>query len=190
MRKIILSTVVVAISATLLSATTDKEIKQEAKAAIMKMGKTLKMHMQQNMKAGGPAQAATFCSEKARSIAKKVNDSYEKGVSVKRISLKYRNPADKPTADEAKVLKELHTAFDAEKELPKMVVKEVGKNHYKVYKPIFINKGVCLTCHGAGDVKDEDAYKLIKAKYPNDKAVGYKKGDLRGAFVVDIDKGV
>jgi len=188
MKKIILSTVVVAMSATFLSATTNKEIKQEAKAAIIKMGKTLKMHMKQNMKAGGPTQAATFCSDKARGIAKKVNASYEKGVTVKRISLKQRNPADKPTADEAKVLQELHTAFEAKKAVPKMVVKEISKNHYKVYKPIFINKGVCLTCHGVGDVRNEEAYKLIKAKYPNDKAVGYKKGDLRGAFVVEIIK--
>jgi len=188
MKKIILSTVVVAMSATFLSATTNKEIKQEAKTAIMKMGKTLKMHMKQNMKAGGPVQAATFCSDKARGLAKKVNASYEKGLHVKRISLKYRNPSDKPTADEAKVLKELHTAFNTKKAVPKMLVKEVGKNHYKVYKPIFINKGVCLTCHGVSGVKDEKAYKLIKAKYPNDKAVGYKQGDLRGAFVVDIVK--
>jgi len=188
MKKIILSTVIIAMSATFLNATTNKEIKQEARTAIMKMGTTLKMHMKQNMKAGGPVQAAAFCSEKARGLAKKVNANYKKGLSVKRISLKYRNPGNKPTADEAKVLQELHTAFNAKKAVPKMVVKEVGKNHYKVYKPIFINKGVCLTCHGAGNVRDEKAYKLIKAKYPNDKAVGYKKGDLRGAFVVDIVK--
>ena len=61
MKKIRLSTVVVAMSATSSSATTNKEIKQDAKAAIMKMGKTLKMHMKQNRKAGGPVQAATFC---------------------------------------------------------------------------------------------------------------------------------
>jgi len=188
MKKIILSTVAVAMSATLLSATTNKELKQEAKNAIMKMGKTLKMHMKQNMKAGGPTQAAAFCSNEARGIAKKVNAGYEKGTSVKRISLKYRNPADKPTADEAKVLQELHTTFDANKTVPKMFVKEVSKNHYKVYKPIFINKGVCLTCHGMDDVRDDNAYKLIQAKYPDDKAVGYKNGDLRGAFVVDIVK--
>jgi len=188
MKKIILSTVVVAMSATFLSATTNKEIKQEAKVAIMKMGKTLKMHMKQNMKAGGPVQAAAFCSQKAKEIEKEVNASYKKGIHVKRISLKYRNPADKPTADEAKVLKELHATFDAKKTLPKMVVKEVGKNHYKVYKPIIINKGVCLICHGTNDVRDPEAYKMIKTKYPHDKAVGYKMGDLRGAFVVDIVK--
>ncbi len=188
MKKIILSTVAVAMSATLLSATTNKEIKHEAKNAIMKMGKTLKMHMKQNMKGGGPIQAATFCSQQARGIAQKVNNSYKKGVSVKRISLKYRNPANKPAKDERDVLKELHTTFDAKKALPKMVVKKVSTNHYKVYKPILINNGVCLKCHGVGAVRNEKAYKLIKSQYPNDKAIGYKKGDLRGAFVVDIIK--
>lgn len=188
MKKIILSTVIVTLSTTFLSATTNQELKQEAKTAIMKMGKTLKSHMKQNMKAGGPVQAAKFCSQKAKEIEKQVNASYEKGIHVKRISLQYRNPADKPTADEAKVLQELHATFNAKNAVPKMIVKEVGKNHYKVYKPIFINKGVCLTCHGTSDVRDPQAYKMIQVKYPHDKAVGYKMGDLRGAFVVDIVK--
>jgi len=188
MKKIILSAIVVASSATFMNATTNKEIKQEAKTAIMKMGKTLKMHMKQNMKAGGPTQAAVFCSNKASGIEKQINESYTKGISVKRISLKYRNQLNKPTEDESKVLKGLHTKLDSNKKIPQMVVKEVSKNHYKVYKPIFIDNSACLKCHGVNGVKNEKAYKLIKAKYPNDKAIGYKKGDLRGAFVVDIVK--
>ena len=187
MKKIALSMMLVA-SATLLSAATNKEIKQEAKAAMMKMGKTLKTHMKQNMKAGGPIQAAKFCSEDASKLVAQVNKSYKKGVSARRISLKYRNPEDKPTADEAKVLEEIQADVKAGKKVPKMIVKEISKNSYKVYKPLFINKGVCLTCHGDAQTRDAQAYKLIKAKYPNDKAVGYKKGDFRGAFVVTIVK--
>ena len=175
-------------SASLLNATTNKEIKQEAKSAIMKMGGTLKSHMKQNMKAGGPLQAAGFCLQEASEIAKKVNSSYPKGVSVKRISLKYRNPANKPTADEAQVLKAIQTNVNAHKTVPKMIVKKLAKNSYKVYKPIFMNKGVCLTCHGDATVRNPEAYKLIQAKYPHDKAIGYKKGDFRGAFVVTILK--
>ena len=187
MKRIVLAIMLLA-SASLLSATTNKEIKQEAKSAIMKMGGALKSHMKQNMKAGGPTQAAGFCLDEASGIAKKVNASYPKGVSVKRVSLKYRNPADKPTADEAKVLEQIQSDVNAQKKVPKMIVKELSKNSYKVYKPIFINKGVCLTCHGDAQTRDPEAYKLIKAKYPNDKAVGYKKGDFRGAFVVTIVK--
>lgn len=175
-------------SATLLSAASNQEIKQEAKAAMMKMGKTLKSHMKQNMKAGGPMQAATFCSSEASTLAKQVNESYPKGISAKRISLKYRNPEDKPTADEAKVLEQIQADVTAGKKVPKMIVKEIAKNSYKVYKPLFINKGICLTCHGDAQTRDPEAYKLIKEKYPNDKAVGYKQGDFRGAFVVTIIK--
>jgi len=187
MKRIVLPIMLLA-SASLLSAATNKEIKQEAKSAIMKMGGALKSHMKQNMKAGGPVQAAGFCLDKASGIAEKVNAEYPKGISVKRVSLKYRNPADKPTADEAKVLEQIQSDVNAHKAVPKMIVKEVSKNSYKVYKPIFIKKGVCLTCHGDAQTRDPEAYKLIKAKYPNDKAVGYKKGDFRGAFVVTIVK--
>jgi len=187
MRKIVLAITLVA-SATLLSATTNKEIKLEAKTAIMKMGKTLKSHMKQNMKAGGPLQASKFCSEDASKLVQKVNRSYKNGISVKRISLKYRNPADKPTADESKVLKQIQNDVKAHKAIPKLILKQISKNRYKVYKPLFIKKGICLTCHGDANTRDPEAYKLIKAKYPHDKAIAYKKGDFRGAFVVEIVK--
>ena len=187
MKRIVLPIMLIS-SVSLLSAETNKEIKQEAKSAIMKMGGALKSHMKQNMKAGGPVQAAGFCLEKASGIAKKVNAEYPKGVSVKRVSTKYRNPANKPTADEAKVLEQIQSDVDTNKTVPKMIVKEVSKNSYKVYKPIFMSKGICLSCHGDAQTRNPEAYKLIKAKYPNDKAIGYKKGDFRGAFVVTIVK--
>jgi len=187
MKKIALSMMLVA-SVTLLSATTNKEIKQEAKSAIVQMGKTLKTHMKKNMKAGGPIKAAKFCSQKASMLAAEVNKSYKNGVSVKRISLKYRNQANKPTADETKVLEQIQADFVAGKKVPKMIIKEISKNSYKVYKPLFIKKDICLACHGDVKTRDLEAYKLIKAKYPNDKAIGYKKGDFRGAFVVTIVK--
>jgi len=187
MKKIIVSMILVS-SVTLVSAAANQEIKQEAKAAIMKMGKSLKMHMKQNMKSGGVEKAAAFCSSEATELSKKINATYKEGVSVKRISLKYRNPAAKPAKDEAEVLEAIERDIKAGKKVPPMIVKEIAKNSYKVYKPLYMDKGVCLTCHGSAEVRDEKAYKLIKEKYPNDKAVGYKKGDFRGAFVVTIIK--
>ncbi len=187
MKKIALA-IMLLISTSLLNAVTNKEIKQEAKSAIMKIGGALKSHMKQNMKDGGPAQAAAFCLEEASGIAKKVNANYPQGVSVKRVSLKYRNPSNQPTVDETKILKQIQSDVNAGKAVPKMIVKELTKNSYKVYKPIFINKDVCLACHGDVQTRNPEASKLIEAKYPHDKAVGYKKGDFRGAFVVTIMK--
>ena len=40
----------------------------------------------------------------------------------------------------------------------------------------------CLTCHGS-NIKPELAAK-INSLYPEDKATGYKAGELRGAFTI------
>ncbi|WP_457748344.1 Tll0287-like domain-containing protein [Sulfurimonas sp.] len=186
MKRIVLPMMLVGV--TFLNASTNQEIMAEGKAAIMKMGKTLKSHMKQNMKAGGPVQAAQFCSQEAVKIEKDVNKTYKKGIHVKRISLKYRNPQNKPTADEAKVLQQMQKEYKAGKKIAPMIVKQVATNEYKVYKPIFIAKNVCLVCHGDVATRSEAAYKIIHKKYPHDKAIDYKKGDLRGAFVADIVK--
>ena len=42
--------------------------------------------------------------------------------------------------------------------------------------------GLCLQCHGTA-IAPELAEKLSEL-YPEDKATGYREGDMRGAFVV------
>jgi len=186
MKKVLITSILV--GTTLLNATTTKEIKLEAKSAIMKMGKTLKSNMKKNMKQGGAIQAAQFCTQKATKLETKINSTFRDGLSVKRVSLKYRNPANKPTADEKAVLAKIQNDLQNNRKVPKMIVKQLSANSYKVYKPIFIAKKVCLKCHGDITTLSKGAYKVIKSKYPHDKAVGYQIGDLRGAFVVSITK--
>jgi nitrate reductase cytochrome c-type subunit len=160
----------------------------EAKQAIMKLGKTLKGEVVKNMKKFGPQSTAYYCYKNAVAITKKINSTYPKGVTVKRISLKVRNKNNYPASqDEVSMLKKLETKVKEGKKLPKLIVEKISNNHYKVYKPIFVAKK-CLTCHGDAKHRNKDAYKTIKEKYPNDKAIGYKVGDLRGAFVADIIK--
>ncbi len=187
MKKILV--VLFALIATLsLQADNNKEIKMEAKAAIMKLGKTLKGEVMKNMKAHGPQSTAYFCYKNAKNLTDKINKTYPSGISVKRISLKARNKNNYPTSkDEIEMLKKLEAKTKAGEKLPKLIVEKISKNHYKVYKPIIINKK-CLVCHGDEKHRNKDAYKTIKSKYPNDKAIGYKVGDFRGAFVADIVK--
>lgn len=42
--------------------------------------------------------------------------------------------------------------------------------------------GLCLQCHGTA-INPEVSAKLNEL-YPHDKAVGYREGDIRGAFLV------
>ncbi|MFT7859928.1 MAG: DUF3365 domain-containing protein [Sulfurimonas sp.] len=165
--------------------TEQNAVKQGQKSTKMLM-KILGSNMKKHMKQGGPMEALDFCSQEAYNLTESVNKKLPQGVSVKRVSLKTRNPLNTPSADEAKVLKELKQLQKEGKPLPKSVVKKTGQNSFKFYKPLVINKGVCLACHG--DVKDGKLKTEILNRYPEDKAMHYKMGDLRGAVVTTIKK--
>jgi len=50
-------------------------------------------------------------------------------------------------------------------------------------RPIIIG-AACLKCHGNEEKISGEVKELIVKKYPDDKAVGYKNGDLRGAVSI------
>ena len=56
-------------------------------------------------------------------------------------------------------------------------------------KPIVLNDQMCLRCHGTPlqDIGAAD-WAMLQAAYPQDKATGYKTGDLRGMWVVKLPK--
>ncbi len=146
--------------------------------------KTLGKNMKKKMKDGGVTKALDFCSNEAYTLTEKVNRQLPRGVRVKRISNKYRSPANKPTDNEAAVLKTFADMKELNVILPKYVVEQVDTHTYKYYKPLLINNKVCLKCHGT--IKDIELKREIASKYPLDSALGYKMGDLRGAVVVTI----
>lgn len=165
----------------------DKEytnIVANGKAATKLLLETLQKNMQEHMKQGGVMGALSFCSNEAYALTEKVNSQLPEGISTKRISMKYRNPANEPQNDEAKILNFFEKNQNA---LPEFEVEKVDEHTYKFYKPLTINKPVCLVCHC--DLATNPALqKAITQKYPNDKAFGYKMNDLRGAVVVTIKR--
>ena len=150
-----------------------------SKELLKKLGSNLKHELKTN----GLIAAANFCTEKAYTLTQDVNLHQVKGVSVKRISNKERNPNNTPSASELKVLESMQTLLD-EKKLPAYMVEQEGST-YKYYKPLVIKKEVCLKCHGNISANKELSEYMSKT-YPKDKATGYKMNDLRGAIVVEI----
>ena len=163
-----------------------KSVVKTGKMSSKLLLKTLGSNMKKNMKAGGPMKALDFCSQEAYNLTEKVNKRLPKGVGVKRISTHYRNPANKPQADESAILEALEKLKSANAILPKQIVQKIAPDTYKYYKPLLINKKVCLKCHG--DIKNMELKRAIKERYPLDTATHYKMGDLRGAIVVTIKK--
>lgn len=102
-------------------------------------------------------------------------------------SLKTRNHLNTPDEMEKTILAEIEKTYKSGGNLKGNSL-QFPDGNTKVIKPIFIEK-LCLNCHG-DPIKDikEDVYKLIKERYPDDFAVGYKEGDLRGMWVIDKKK--
>jgi len=189
--KILKTLTLLSISASLLLSAPNQEselksIKKIGKESSMLLLKTLGKNMKHNMKSGGPIKALDFCSNEAYTLTQKINKQLPKGVSVQRVSAKYRSLLNKPTQSELAVLDSFEKMKESGVILPKQLIQKVDANTYKYYKPLVIKKKVCLKCHGV--LKDSELKRQILSRYPDDKAMAYKMGDLRGAVVVTIKK--
>ncbi len=155
----------------------------DSKVAIKEFMGQLKGQLQSAMKMAGPTEAINVCKESAPIIAKSLSEKY--GWKIARTSLKFRNSANAPDAWERKVLQD----FDVRKKRGEKVkpmayfseVEEKGVKSFRFMKAIPTGK-VCLKCHGQ-NIAPVIAAKL-KASYPDDKATGYRLGDVRGAFTI------
>jgi len=166
----------------------NSEISQVVKTghdASMLLLKTLGGNLKKHMKSGGPADALNFCALNAAKLTAEVDEKLGKNISVKRITLKPRNPANEAEKDERRVLEALQTLHETGVRLPRHLIQKTDDG-YKFYKPIKISKKVCLKCHGTNI--NPKLEKTIAKFYPTDKATGYKMGDLRGAIVITIKK--
>ncbi|MBA1437753.1 MAG: DUF3365 domain-containing protein [Epsilonproteobacteria bacterium] len=180
----------VALGATLVFANQPQPIPNDVvnkgEMATKLLMQTLGQNMKKNLKKGGVLQALDFCSQEAYTLTQQVNDNLPNGINVQRTSLQTRSPLNKPTADEQAVLQELQKLQNQDKKLPKYLIKQLDGTTYKFYKPLVINKKVCLQCHG--NITNKKLKDAISKRYPEDKAIGYKMGDLRGVVVTTIKK--
>lgn len=144
---------------------------------------SLKGELMSAMKAGGPINALNVCNTKAVVITQGVSNDTK--MDVGRTSLKLRNPINVPDNWEVKVLNDFEKRKAAGEAVKPMEYAEVvdnnGTKQFRYMKAIPVAKP-CLNCHGQ-NVKAGVLSKIAEL-YPNDKATGYKLGDIRGAFTI------
>ncbi|OQX74111.1 MAG: hypothetical protein B6D59_03530 [Campylobacteraceae bacterium 4484_4] len=172
-------------SSIMMAETNTTEIVATGEAATVKLLKRLGGDLKKELKKG-VVKAAKFCSSKAQDITIELNRELGEGVMIHRTSLKYRNPANAPIEEEKEILEALQTLKAHDVKLPPYLLQKKSETHYKYYKPIMIEKKVCLKCHGMSAKISKKVKKVISDTYLNDLATGYRMGDLRGLFVVDI----
>jgi hypothetical protein len=160
------------------------EALQKARAAADALSKDLKARLVRELGAEGPIGAVRVCSEVAQEVA--ARHSVE-GLMVRRVSLKWRNPADQPDEYERAALEQLeeqHAAGRLPDEVYEMVEQPEGKT-LRYLRPIKI-VGACLNCHGDPEKMPSEVAALVRERYPEDNAVGYRAGDLRGVVSVQV----
>ncbi|RMD60872.1 MAG: DUF3365 domain-containing protein [Alphaproteobacteria bacterium] len=155
----------------------------KARAAAKALATALKARLEQAISEGGAENAIRICNIEAPEIADAI--SADTGLSVGRTALKWRNPANRPNDWERAVLKRFEREKAAGADLKKLehfaFLTEDGKPVFRYMKAIPTAE-VCLACHGS-DLAPELVEKLDKL-YPQDRARGFKVGDLRGAFTI------
>lgn len=163
----------------------EPEALEQARAAGRALGTELMGALLKELKEGGPARAVRVCSEVAQDTAATHSTDT---TTVRRVSLKVRNPADRPDDYERAQLERL-AELHRQGELPEEVAEvrqEDGRQVLRWLKPIVLNE-MCLQCHGDPEGFQPEVRELLEQRYPEDEAVGYQAGDLRGAISVRVE---
>lgn len=144
----------------------------------------LSTHLQQAMQAGGPAHAVDFCSLNALSIVDSLSTS--QGARIRRASNRARAPHGRPDSLEARQLEDMLAQWEAGANVTGIAPRVVLQgDSVASFQPIFIQSPTCLKCHGTpGEALDPAAYAGIRERYPEDQAVNYALGDLRGLWSI------
>ncbi len=134
----------------------------------------------------GPFEAVAYCNKKAMPLTRSMEEKY--GARIKRTSLKVRNPEDRPDEKESEILQYYDSLARAGAPLQDRV-EWLDDEHLLYTRPIMINNGLCLTCHGEVGVTVSDSlYDFIKSKYPDDQATGYRLNDFRGIWSIVFEE--
>ncbi|MCC7003287.1 MAG: DUF3365 domain-containing protein [Gemmatimonadaceae bacterium] len=157
-----------------------------ARAAADSLGPALMGKLVGALDSDGPDAAITFCADSAQALTARFAHD---GVMIRRVGTRVRNPLNAPDSLEQRIL----AYYDAERAAgrPMLEVREVARTaddggwELRLLRPVTVLER-CTTCHGSTDQIPASTAALIAARYPDDKAVGYAAGDLRGAITVRI----
>ena len=121
-----------------------------------------------------PATFKEVCGE----VGKRVKEiAKENGFKIRHAAVKSRNPKNAATEEELLIIESFLKDASLTESTGSVMID--GKEHVRYTAPIYVEKA-CLACHG--DEAKRPAF--IKNKYPDDKAFGFKEGDLRGIISV------
>lgn len=141
--------------------------------------------LQDELARGGPEGAVAACRDQAPEIAREV--SAQTGWAIRRVSLRNRNPKAVPDAWERAALEDFErraAAGEAPGRLERAEVVVEGGAKVERWMRALPTAELCLNCHGTSDRIAPATAARIAALYPQDRATGYRVGEIRGAITL------
>lgn len=143
--------------------------------------------LQEELVQGDFSSAVAACREKAPQMAKAASE--RTSWSIRRVSLKNRNPNAVPDPWERLVLLDFERRTKAGEDTARMetyaVINSDGDGqavlHYMKALP---TQPLCLNCHGPREAMNPAVLEQLDALYPEDRATGYQVGEIRGAITI------
>lgn len=168
-----------------LTAAEKNQYTETGKAIAAQTFSALSARLTKAMEEGGVPNAVQYCNL----VAMPLVDSLSKvhAATIRRTSLKVRNPLNKPTEWERETLLDFETKDKAGEEL-KPVVQMPNEQTIAFAAPIRIQP-LCVQCHGKkGETMTAENAAFIQGLYPDDQATGYAEGDLRGMWSITFKR--
>ncbi|MDJ0945932.1 MAG: DUF3365 domain-containing protein [Kiloniellales bacterium] len=154
---------------------------KEAKAVIKRLVTAMQAELKVAKDERGPGGAVSACQHLAPQVAADLKE--ETGWDIRRTALKVRNPENRPRTQELLVLQAYAARAARGEPLPEMETVQTavykGERGVHFMKAIPVQKA-CLGCHGSKLAPG--VAEALREAYPEDQAVGFAEGDLRGAF--------
>ncbi|MDO7849126.1 DUF3365 domain-containing protein [Hymenobacter sp. M29] len=136
----------------------------------------LRRTLARELATGGVARAAAFCRPETYSAVDSLAGVLK--ATARRVSNRPRNPANQA------VLAAAEMASDTTR-----TIQRTSQEVFFYQRPITVNNALCLRCHGevGKDIPAAD-YALIKQKFPQDQATGYRLGQPMGAWQLRLQR--
>ncbi len=159
----------------------------DTRKVIKEFGGQLIGRLKKAIEEDGPVNGINVCNIAAADISTNLSGKY--GWQIGRTSLKTRNPNNNPDDWEYEVLQQFEQRKVNGEDIGRLeYYEEMDMNGETVfrYMKAIPTKALCLSCHGSDLAKPVKA--ALKRHYPEDKATGFKSGDIRGAFTITQKK--
>jgi mono/diheme cytochrome c family protein len=145
--------------------------------------------LQEKIASEGPEAAIAYCRLEALPLTARISEEFPQVKNVRRTALRVRNPENQPDATDRSILEAWAATWnpaDPPKPVSKEFTADDGTKAIRYYHPVPVT-ATCLACHGSGNEIAPNVRAAIARDYPQDQAINFQEGDLRGAIVVTFN---